>query len=214
VTFRRRLYEGEEATVREANDPLVELARTIDGEARRLRTEAEERDEVRRQAHAEIARARFALLGAEAAPDATGTLRLSFGTVKGYEADGQSVPAFTRIAGLYERATGQGGIPPFDLPPRWAKHRKKLNLDTPFNFVTTADIIGGNSGSPTFDREGRPVGLIFDGNLPSLALDFAFEDRQARALSVDARAIVEALRQVYDARFLADELLGRRRPKL
>jgi hypothetical protein len=159
VAFRKSLYEGGAAAVRAAHDPLIELARSVDGEARRVRAEVEQKEEVRRQAHAEIARARFALQGPTTAPDATGTLRLSFGTVKGLQVDGQAVPAFTRIGGLYERAESQGYQAPFDLPARWAKRRSRLDLATPFNFITTADIIGGNSGESDL-RPGRAGGGV------------------------------------------------------
>ncbi len=207
---RRRLYAGGAEAVRAANDPMIELARTVDAEARRLRKAIEEQDEIKKQAHAAIAKARFALVGAGTYPDATFTLRLAYGVVKGLATPAGAVPAYTDIAGLYERSRQQDGQPPFDLPPRWMKRRSRLDASTPFNFITTADIIGGNSGSPMVNRQGEVVGLIFDGNLPSLRLDYAYEDDEARALSVDSRAIIEALRRVYDARGLADELQGKR----
>ncbi len=209
--FRRRIYEGGAAAATAAADPMIELARAIDAEARRVRQIMEEQDEIKQQAHAAIAKARFALQGSNSYPDATFTLRLTHGVVKGYSENGQSIPAFTDFAGLYARAEAQGGQPPFDLPGNWIQRRRKLNPDTPFNFVSTVDIIGGNSGSPTVNRAGEFVGIIFDGNLSSLVLDFAFDDVQARALSVDSRGILEALRRIYDARPLVDELTGRRR---
>jgi hypothetical protein len=210
VATRRRLYEGGATSVASAADPMIELARTVDAEARALRKLMEEQDEVKQQAHAAIAKARFALQGSGTYPDATFTLRLTFGTVKSYAEDGQTIPAFTDLGGLYARSEAQSGQPPFDLPQRWIKRRSRLALDTPFNFVSTVDIIGGNSGSPVVNRAGEFVGIIFDGNLSSLVLDFAFDDLQARALSVDSRGILEALRRVYDARALVDELTGRR----
>ncbi len=206
VDVRRGLYQGGVSAVRESADPMVKLAAAVDGEARRLRQLVEEQQEIQRQAHAQIARARFALKAGKEYPDATGTLRLSFGVVKGYVDQGTEVPAFTRFRGLYERGAAQGHQPPFDMPSRWLERKRRLDLDTPFNFVSTADIIGGNSGSPTLNREGELVGLIFDGNLASLVLDFAFEERVARALSVDSRAMLEALRKVYGARELVTEL--------
>lgn len=213
VGVRRELYRGGAAALRAANDPLVELARTVDEEARRLRKAVEVQDELKRQAHAEIARARFALLGAGGYPDATFTLRLAFGVVAGSVENGQPVAPFTRFAGMFERSRQMGGRPPFDLPERWLKRKNRLELTTPMNFIHTADIIGGNSGSPTVNRAGEVVGLIFDGNLAALVLDFVYDDQAARAISVDSRGILEALRRIYDARALADEITGRRRPR-
>ena len=163
------------------------------------------------QAHARIAKARFALEGTGQYPDATFTLRLAFGTVRGYQEDGQQVPFETTLAGLYQRAADQRYKPPFDLPARWVKAKGRLDLKTPFNFVSTADIIGGNSGSPVVNRKGEFVGIIFDGNIQSLVLDFGYTDDQARAVSVHSRAIIEALRKVYGAKDLAEELVGKRR---
>ncbi len=167
-------------------------------------------DEPKRQAHAALAKAQFAMDGDKVYPDATFTLRLAFGTVKGYKEDGKDVPAFTTFDGLYERsARSRATRAPFELPKRWVERKDKLDLKTPFNFVCTADIIGGNSGSPVVNRNGEVVGLIFDGNIQSLVLDFIYDDTIARAVSVDSRAIVEALRKVYDANDLADELTGK-----
>lgn len=206
VAFRKKLYEGGEAAVGAANDPLIELARLVDPEARELRKLMETQDEAKQQAHAAIARARFKLEGTGKYPDATFTLRLSFGPVAGYEEDGKKVPALTTIAGLYQRGAEMNNKPPFDLPARWLKKKDALNLSTPFNFVSTADIIGGNSGSPVVNRAGEFVGIIFDGNLQSLVLDFAYDDVQARALSVHSSAILEALNKVYGVKELAREL--------
>ncbi len=210
VATRRQLFEGGAAAVTAAADPLIKLARLVEAEARSIRKIMEEQDEVKQQAHAAIAKARFALQGTSSYPDATFTLRLSFGVVKSFEEGGQTIPPFTRFRGLYERSESQRAQPPFDLPERWIKRRGRLALDTPFNFVSTVDIIGGNSGSPTVNRAGEFVGIIFDGNLPSLVLDFAYDDVHARALSVDSRGILEALRRVYDARALVNELNGQR----
>ena len=208
AAFRKKLYEGGSGAVSAANDPMIEVARAIDTEARALRKVSDEQNEVKQQAHGAIARAANALLGTGGSryPDATGTLRLSFGTVKGYEEDGQPVPAFTTLAGLYGRAKEMKERPPFDLPARWEDGRSRLNLKTPYNFVSTADIIGGNSGSPVVNRAGEFVGIIFDGNLQSLPLDYAYEDRQARATSVDSAAILEGLDKIYHAKELVREL--------
>lgn len=211
VAFRRNLYEGGAAAVAAARDPMIELAQWVDAEARALRKVAEEQSEAKQQAHAAIARARNALLGTAGYPDATSTLRLSFGTVAGYEEDGHPVPAFTTFGSLYERAKEMQHRPPFDLPPLWEKRQSRLNPRTPFNFVSTCDIIGGNSGSPTVNRAGEFVGIIFDGNLQSLPWDHAFSERQGRAMSVHSAAILEGLDRVYGAKELTRELVSGRR---
>jgi len=169
----------------------------------------EPQEEVKRQAYAQIARAKYAVEGDKTYPDATFTLRLAFGTVKGYEEEGKRVPFQTTFAGLYERAAEHHNKPPFNLMPRWVERKGRLNLDTPFNFVCTADIIGGNSGSPVINKDAEVVGLIFDGNIQSLVLDFVYTEKQARAVAVCSPAIVEALRKVYDAGELADEITGK-----
>jgi hypothetical protein len=211
VAVRKQLYEGGQEAVDAARDPMIELARLIDPAAREVRKTLEAQTEAKRQAHAQIARARFAIEGTATYPDATFTLRLAFGQVKGYEEDGRHVPFQTAFAGLFERAAAHQDKPPFDLPPRWRERKRRLDLRTPMNFVSTADIIGGNSGSPVLNRNAELVGLIFDGNLYSLVLDFAFTDQQARAIAVHSQAIVEALRRVYDAKPLVRELTQGRR---
>jgi Peptidase S46 len=208
VAFRKQLYEGGSSAVLAAHDPMIELARLVDPDSRALRKVSEEQDEVKQEAHAAISRARNAIFGTSGYPDATFTLRLSFGTVKGYEEDNKPVPPFTTLGGLYARAQEMKNRPPFDLPPLWEKRKSRLNLKTPFNFVSTCDIIGGNSGSPVVNRAGEFVGIIFDGNLQSLPWDYAFNDKQGRAVSVDSAAIIEALNKVYDAKELANELLS------
>jgi len=213
VAFRKKLYSGGVAAVAAANDPMIELARLVDGDARALRKVSDAQDEIKQQAHAAIARARNAILGTAGYPDATRTLRLSFGTIKGYEEDGQPVPAMTTFGGLYEKARVMKNKPPFDLPERWEKSQTRLNAKTPFNFVSTDDIIGGNSGSPVVNRKGEFVGIIFDGNLQSLPWDYAYSDKQARATSVHSAAILEALEKVYGTKELAGELLSGRMSK-
>ncbi|MBN8245937.1 MAG: S46 family peptidase [Verrucomicrobia bacterium] len=211
VAERRRLYEGGAAAVSASQDPMIALARLVDAEAREARRLVEAQDELKQQAQAAIAKARFALEGDGQYPDATFTLRLAFGRVQGYEENGRTVAPYTTYTGLYERNTQMANRPPFDLPPRWLKKKSSLNLKTPFNFINTADIIGGNSGSPVVNRAGEFVGIIFDGNIQSLVLDFAYDDVQARALSVDSRGILEALDKVYGARDLVRELKSGRR---
>jgi hypothetical protein len=211
VDRRKALFDGGQAAVDAAKDPMIELARVIDGEARAVRKIIEAEAEAKKQAHAGLAKARFAIQGTSTYPDATFTLRLAFGTVKGYQEAGQSIPFETTFNGLYDRAGRQELRPPFDLPERWVKRKRKLNLRTPFNFVSTVDIIGGNSGSPVVNRNGEFVGIIFDGNLSMLVFDFQYTDLQARAISVHSRAIIESLRTVYKADALADELVKGRR---
>jgi hypothetical protein len=212
VAFRKKLYEGGSAAVAAAQDPMIELARAIDDESRALRKIAEAQDEVKQQAQAVIGKARFAVEGTSNYPDATFTLRLAYGTVKGYSENGQDVAPLTNFAGLYERSASHHDREPFNLPPRWVEKKSALNLSTPLNFVSTCDIIGGNSGSPTVNGAGEFVGIIFDGNIQSLSADFGYQDAQSRAVSVDSAAIIEALRKVYDVNALADELVsGHRR---
>lgn len=213
VAFRKKLYEGGTNAVDAAKDPMIELARLVDPDARALRKVADEQSEIKQEAHGAIARAANALLGTGGSryPDATGTLRLSFGVVKGYEEDKQHVAPFTTLAGLYERSKEMKNRPPFDLPASWEAARGKLNLKTPYNFVSTADIIGGNSGSPVVNRNGEFVGIIFDGNLQSLPWDYAFDDKQGRATSVDSASIIEGLDKVYHAKGLVKELLDGKR---
>jgi hypothetical protein len=203
---RKQLYEGGAAATTAAKDPMIELARIIDGPARAARKVFETQDETNQQAYGEIAKARFAIEGTSSYPDATFTLRLSYGTVRGYEQDGKQIAPFTNFAGLYERSAEHKNEPPFDLPQRWIDKKSALNLETKYDFVSDADIIGGNSGSPVVNKANEFVGIIFDGNIQSLVLDCIFSDKQARAVSVDSAAITEALRKVYDANALADEL--------
>jgi hypothetical protein len=213
TSFRKRLYEGGAEAVTAARDPMIELARLADPPSRALRKLFEEQGEIKQQAHAAIARARNATPGGSSYPDATFTLRLAFGTVQGYEEDGKPVSAITTMAGLYQRAKEMGGRAPFDLPAIWEKRKSSLKMATPLNFVSTCDIIGGNSGSPVVNRAGEFVGIIFDGNLESLPWDYAFSDKQGRATSVASAAILEALNQVYQAKALARELVTGHRPK-
>jgi hypothetical protein len=207
VALRKKLFAGGLPALEAARDPLVELARLVDGPARRVRSAVEQQvEEPMRQAYSKLADARFALQGTNVYPDATSTLRLSFGMVRGYRELGEQIPPWTTLGGAYDRSAAHGGREPFALPRRWLQSKDRLNLGTPLNFVSTADIIGGNSGSPVVNRQGEQVGVIFDGNLPSLVWDFLYDDQQGRAVAVDCRAIKEALRKVYGADALADEL--------
>src|SRR5438105_736352 len=208
VAIRKKLYGGGKAAIDAARDPMIDLARAIDSTARTAKKTFETQEEIKHQAYAEIAKARFAIEGTSNYPDATFTLRLSYGTVRGYEENGKQIPAFTNFQGLYDRAADHQNKAPFDLPQRWIDKKEKLALTTPFNFVSDADIIGGSSGSPVVNKAGEFVGIIFDGNLQSLVLDCIFTDKEARAVSVDSAAIIEALRNVYNAGDLVDELEG------
>ena len=211
VAFRKKLYEGGAAAVAAAKDPMIEVARIIDAEARALRKTIETQTEIKQQAQATIGKARFAVEGANNYPDATFTLRLSYGPVAGYEENGQKVPATTTFAGLYARSAEQENKSPFDLPPRWIEKKSALDLSVPFNFVSTADIIGGNSGSPVVNKAGEFVGIIFDGNIQSLVSDFGYEGVQSRALSVHSAGILEALKKVYEVPALVAELVNGKR---
>ncbi len=211
AAVRKDLYHKDAAALQAAHDPMLDLARLIDGPAREGRKIYDAQDEIKKQAYAEIAKARFAIERTDSYPDATFTLRLSYGTVRGYEQDGKPVPAFTDFAGLYQRSDEHDNKPPFGMPQRWINKKADLNLATHLDFVSDADIIGGNSGSPVVNKSNEFVGIIFDGNIQSLVLDCIYTDTQARAVSVDSAAITEALRKVYDAGALADELEGVRK---
>jgi hypothetical protein len=210
VAVRKQLYEGGVAAVQASTDPLIVMMRAIDPDARALRKRYEDQvDSVERRDGAVIAKARFEKSGFTEPPDATFTLRLSYGAVRGYEEGGKRIPYFTTIVGAFTHANDHGNKPPYQLPQSWMDAKSKLKLNTPFNFVSTADIIGGNSGSPTVNRDGEVVGIVFDGNIQSLVWNFFYDDKQARAVHVDSRGILEALRTVYGADSLADELSGK-----
>ena len=190
---------------------MIKLAKLVDPPARRIRQTFEQQvDEPQRQAYGKIANARFAVYGSDVYPDATFTLRLAFGEVKGYTEAGQKIPWATTLGGTFERAATHENKDPFQLPAIWQDRKDKLNLSTPFNFVSTADIIGGNSGSPVVNRQGELVGIIFDGNIESLVLDYIYTDQEARAVAVHSAGILEALRKVYGADRLAGELTGKK----
>lgn len=210
ITYRKKLYDEGQKAIDASDDPFIRLAVILDPPSRELRKAFETKvDEPMKQAYKKLAQARFAKYGQNIYPDATFTLRLTYGTIKSYEENGQKVPAFTTLGGTFKHSENHGGKEPFVLPKRWHDRKDKMKLDTPYNFVSTCDIIGGNSGSPTVNAKGEVVGIIFDGNIQSLVLDYAFTDLQARAVSTDSRAIIECLRSVYDAGELADELMGK-----
>jgi hypothetical protein len=207
VAFRKELAAGGSKAIEASTDPMIVLARTIDSKARELRKRFEsEVTGVERTNYSKIARAKFDTEGTKLYPDATFTLRLSYGVVKGYMENGKKVAPFTTLGGLYDRAAGFKSQFPYNLPPRWTEKKSAVNLSTQFNFVSTNDIIGGNSGSPTINKNGELVGLIFDGNIQSLVGDFIYDESVNRAISVDVRAMQEVLRKVFDANEIADEL--------
>lgn len=206
VAFRQSLIDGGLSATESSDDPMIQLARGMTTEYRSIRSEKEKLDERERQAYAKISRAVTAIEGTGGYPDATFTLRLAFGTVKGYTEDGQQIAPTTDISGAYTHAEAHAGQDDFDLPASWHDNRDIVDGSTQLNFVCTADIIGGNSGSPVVNRDGELVGLIFDGNIQSLTSDYLYSDDQARAVSVSAVGIKEALRSIYDAKSLARQL--------
>ncbi len=204
ANLRKQLLEGGKPAIDASDDPMIALARLVDPDFRAIRKDYEDTTSAPlERAHTAIARARFKIYGTSIYPDATFTLRISYGTVRGYVQDGKEIAPITRIAGLFERATG---APPFKLPAAWFAARPALNMDQPMNFVTDNDIIGGNSGSPVINKDGEIVGLIFDGNIQSLGGDFGFDPAVNRAVAVNAGALREALAKVYHADRLVAEL--------
>ncbi len=202
--LRMQLWKGGSAAVAASNDPMIELWRSVDAEARAVRktyedgVEAPERDAAER-----IARARFAELGTSVYPDATFTLRLNYGTVQGWNENGKPVEPFTRLSRAFERATGAD---PFRIPDSWQQVKDKLDMNTPFNLSTNNDIVGGNSGSPLINAKGELVGLLFDGNIHSISGSFWFDTEKNRAIAVPPAIMREALAKVYGADALLEEL--------
>ena len=207
VAYRKQLAAGGRKAIEESTDPMIVVARLIDAKAREARKRFEsEVTGVERANYAKIARALFDTEGTKLYPDATFTLRLSYGTVQGYTENGKKVAPFTTLGGLYARADQFKHQFPYVLPPRWMEKKSSLDLNTPLNFVSTNDIIGGNSGSPTINQHGELVGLIFDGNIQSLVGDFMYDGSVNRAISVDSRGMLEVLKDVFDANHIAAEL--------
>ncbi len=205
---RQALIQGGAAAIRASTDPFIELARYLDPTERALTKQVTAINDREAQASALIARALLAVFGNTVAPDATFSLRISDGEVLGYPYNGTVAPPFTTFYGLYDRFYSFGQKSPFDLAPRWVQRRDSLKLSTPLDAVSTNDIIGGNSGSPVINKDAQLVGLIFDGNIEDQPLRFLYSEAVGRAVWVDSRGIIEALRHVYDAGALADELTG------
>ena len=209
VDVRKQLFDGGEAAVAASKDPMILLAEKLIPYVNENRKWTERFVTGPTTSAGEaIGKARFAVYGKSVNPDATFTLRLSYGTLKGYPMNGTKAPAMTTLFGLYDRAAGFGNRGAWELPRRFADGEGKLTLSTPLNFVCTCDIIGGNSGSPVVDRDGAFVGLIFDGNIESLPGRFMYDEESNRAVAVHPAGIIECLRKLYNAGPLADELEG------
>jgi hypothetical protein len=204
AAVRKALWEGGAKAIAASDDPMIALARLVEPDARAIRKVYDDEVEaVVKKSHELIAEARFATQGRTTYPDATFTLRLSYGQVKGWSESGRTVSPFTTFAGAFERHTGRD---PFALPASWLASKEKVEPATRFNLVTTNDIIGGNSGSPMIDAQARIVGLVFDGNIHSLGGNYGFDEARNRTVAVHSDAIVEALTRVYGAKRLVDEL--------
>ena len=206
VEARKKVAAGGVEAINMSQDPMILLAKIINPEVRRIRSITDQLDEQDKQAYAKIAEAKFATQGTSTYPDATFTLRLAFGPVMGYEQDGETIPAWTNIGGAFEHEKKHAGQADYRLPQSWKTAEPKLTKSTPFNFVSTADIIGGNSGSPVVNKAGELVGLIFDGNIQSLSGNYIYTDKQSRSVSVHSNAIREALQVVYGADSIVNEL--------
>ncbi len=207
--FRKSLIDGGQAAVDASTDPFIVMAQRIDPIRRELIKWLEDNvQSIDARAGELLGKARFAVYGKNTYPDATFTLRLSYGQVLGFPMNGTIAPYKTTFYGLYDRAASFDYKAPFDLPKRYLDGKDHLDLSTPFNFVTTNDIIGGNSGSPVVDRNGDVVGLIFDGNIESLVGDFVYDSYQNRAVAVHTGGMTEAMKKLYGAQKLVDELMG------
>jgi len=208
--IRALLTAGGKAAVDVSTDTMIVLARSLESDAQAVTKKIEEDvTTVQAAAYPKIGQAVFVVDGAKAYPDATGTLRLSYGAVKSYMEDGKKVLPYTFFAGLYDRAAAHKDNPDYALAQRWVDNKATLDLKVPFDFVSTNDIVGGNSGSAVVNKKGELVGLIFDGNIESLPGYFVYEEPINRAVSVDARAIVEALKKIYKADAIVAEITGK-----
>ena len=207
VAFRKKLIEGGEKAIKKSNDPMLRFALELDPMMReRIEWYKQNIESKLTPAKEKIAQARFEVYGKNKYPDATFTLRLSYGSVKGYPMNGTMAPYKTTLYGLYDRSLGFNNKGDFALPERYFQRESKLNLSTPVNFVTTNDIVGGNSGLPVFNKNDEIVGLVFDGNIESLVGQYVFDINTNRTVAVHSAFIIEALRKLYDAGKLADEI--------
>lgn len=207
VELRKKLWEGGAKAVEASDDPMIQLVRLVDADGRAIRKTYEDQvDAPERKSSELVAQAIFEDQGTKTYPDATFTPRVTFGTVKGWEEDRKTITPFTTFAGLFDRATGRF---PYILPKSWLDAKKDLKLDTPFNFSNDTDIVGGNSGSPAVNRNGEIVGLLFDGNIHSIGGNYWFDPKLNRAVAVDSRGILEALRVVYGADRVVEEIRGK-----
>jgi hypothetical protein len=210
LSFRRSLADGGVAAVASSTDPMIVLARKIDVMNREVQSHADRLNAIITANNEKLGRALFAVYGTALPPDATFTLRITDGLASSYPMNGTIAPYQVTFYGLYDRWESFGKKYPFSLPPRWIDHRDKLDLSVPFNFVSTNDIIGGNSGSPIVNRNSEVVGVVFDGNIESIANRFLFQSKTARTVSVHSSAILETLVKMYNANWIADELLEKR----
>jgi hypothetical protein len=210
IEVRKKYLEGGLDAVYMSDDPMIKLALMVDPISRGLRKKYDQEvDSVETKNGALIARAIFKLKGTSIPPDATGTLRLSFGAVKSYVENTKKIPFFTTFQGLYEKSAKSGNQPPYELPLSFVNKKTAVKLGTPLNFVATLDSIGGNSGSPVINKKGEFSGVLFDGNIQSLPARFVYSDEQNRSVMVHCQGIIEALLKVYEAKPLVDELLGK-----
>ncbi|MGA7048376.1 MAG: S46 family peptidase, partial [Candidatus Sulfotelmatobacter sp.] len=209
-TVREELYNGGQSAVDASNDPMIRFAASINHDLLAVRKDYEARvDAPTRSAAENIAKARFAIYGTSVDPDATFTLRLTYGTVKGFEdAEGKFVKPYTNIGGVFNRATG---APPYALPESWLEAKASLNLSVPMNLSTTNDTTGGNSGSPVIDKDANIVGLLFDGNIFSLGGDYGYDPAKNRSIAVDSRGLLEGMRKVYHIDRIVDEIEAARK---
>jgi hypothetical protein len=208
INFRKSLIDGGESAVTASNDPLIVMARMIAPIIRESKRSSEKIENTETVNAERIGKARFAVYGRSSYPDATQTLRLSYGTIKTYSQNGSLAPTKTTFYGLFDRAEGFSFRFPFIMPAKFIERKDKLKLSTPLNFITTCDVVGGNSGSPVVNRNGEIVGLIFDTNVEGMVGRFLYDETKNRSVAVHTAGIIESLRKVYEANYLADEIEG------
>lgn len=205
VEYRKQLVK-QGKSINMSQDGMIQLARLVDDQVRKDQAKADELGEIEQQAYAKISKALFATQGTSTYPDATFTLRLAYGPVKGYTENGQAIPAMTDFAGAFAHEKSHGAKGDYKLPPTYHAAKDKIDGKTPVNFVNTTDIIGGNSGSPVINKDKEVVGLIFDGNIQSLTADYFYSEKQSRSVSVHSNFIRDAMKYIYGADRIAAEL--------